>query len=422
MSYINIYIYNSINKQLIINNNIEIKELNNKIILNVYIINNNINLLNNIIKKIDNILYVYNIKNIDIIFDKTFNNILINIIISKLHNIFYSYKKSINIININNKFLINELNFYKNIVNDPNKNPDTYLKYIKSRIKSFNNYKIKIKKINNTNLFPLSKAVGSGSKYNSYFIHILPKKINKLKKSLFLIGKGVTFDSGGINLKRSNMSDMKIDMTGSAILISVLSLLNKNNIKNNNINIIISIVENMINNTAIRPGMVIKSMSNKTIEIINTDAEGRLCIIDGIDYINMYIKKNNINNTLLLDIATLTGNAHQITSSISSVITSNNKGFEYSNLLMKIGDEIGEYVDYLKIREEYYNYIKSDVADVKNINNKLADCILAGTFISYFVNNNIPWIHIDLGNVTFTNSKPNSYGILLLYEFIKQLK
>ena len=99
------------------------------------------------------------------------------------------------------------------------------MKYFKANIPK--NYIFKYIPINTCNLFPLSKAVGSGSKYKSYFIHIYPKKINNNKKSIYLIGKGITFDSGGLNLKVGDFSDMKIDMTGSALVLSTLNLMEK---------------------------------------------------------------------------------------------------------------------------------------------------------------------------------------------------
>jgi leucyl aminopeptidase len=318
---------------------------------------------------------------------------------------------------------MDELYLYKNIIMDPNKNPLTYLKYVKSRVPK--NYKCKHFNINKSNLFPLSKAVGIGSIYDSYFIHIHPKKIDAKKKSIYLIGKGVCFDSGGMNLKIGDFSDMKIDMTGSALIISVLNLLVKNNLdKKYNIHILSSLVENMISNTATKPGMVIEALNGKTVEIINTDAEGRLCLVDGINYVNKFLlkKQDSYHNAIIIDIATLTGNAHYITSSISSLVMFNDKGYKFINKLNDIGEAIGEYIDYLKIRKEYNSFLSSTVADIKNINlNIKADCILAGTFLSYFVDKKIPWLHIDLGDIIYTKSTVLSYGIYLLYEFIKQL-
>jgi leucyl aminopeptidase len=422
MTIINIYLINKLS-----NNNFKINIVDSLIKIKIYIKSKSIFIINSEINKINNVLNTINIiKKINIYFDKSFKNIIINSIITKINNIFYNYtsKYLLNSIKFNNIKseninLMNELEIYKDIVMDPNKNPDTYLKYIKSRIPQ--NYKLKIYNLNKTNKFPISRAVGAGSQYNSYFIHIYPKKENIKNKSIYLVGKAVTFDSGGLNLKYGDMSDMKIDMIGSAIIISVLNLLAINKFdKNTNINLLFSIVENMIDNTATRPGMVFKTMSNKTIEIVNTDAEGRLCMVDCIDYANLYLIKNK--NSIIIDISTLTGNATNITTNMSSITTSNKKGIQYINKLINIGDNIGEYVDYLIMREEYYSLLKSTVADIKNINyNIKADCIMAGVFLSTFIVNEIPWIHIDLGGIVYSDNKVVSYGIHLLYEFIKQI-
>jgi leucyl aminopeptidase len=164
-------------------------------------------------------------------------------------------------------------------------------------------------------------------------------------------------------------------------------------------------------------------MSNKIIEINNMDAEGRLCIVDAIDYINLnLIKDKNPNNCIIIDIATLTGNTKYITSYISGLITCNDKAIDYKNNIINIGEEIGEYLDYIKLREEYLEDYKSNVGDIKNLNKELnTGFISAGAFINYFCDNNIPWMHIDVASCTFVDEKITSYGINLLYEFIKNI-
>jgi leucyl aminopeptidase len=419
MTIVNIFIYNK-ESQI----KLKINESITKI--KIYIKNKSFNSIDSELNKIYDIVNtISKKKKINIFFDKSLEDLIINSIITKLNNFAYSYKsskllKKIKLHNIKSEgnILMNELTLYKNIIMDPNKNPETYLLYIKSRIPK--NYKLKCFNINKSNKFPLSKAVGLGSSYDSYFIHILPKKENNKNKSIYLIGKSITFDSGGLNLKSGDYSEMKIDMTGSALVLSVLNLLADNNYDSKyNIHIVFSIVENMISNKATRPGMVITTMSNRTIEIKNTDAEGRLCLVDAIDYINLYLINNK--NSIVIDVATLTGNAEQITNNLSSIATSNEKGLDYLNQLIKIGESTGEYLDYLKIRQEYLSLLNSTVADIKNISNTTADCIIAATFLSYFTQSEIPWIHIDLGGIVFKHSKVVSYGVNLLYEFIKQL-
>ena len=407
-----------------------------KFILQINVFNISMYNLDKEINKINDLMNFNNkIKMIKIIFDTNINNELTNIIISKLNNILYSYTKMIKnklfsfsletgkIININpeSNNLMNELIFYKDIVMDPNKNPETYLEYIKSRVP--NNYEISINNLNNFDKFPLTKAVGAGSKYNTYFVYIKPKIEDKTKKTIFLIGKSITYDSGGLNIKSSHMEEMKTDMAGSALLLSVLNLLVINNVDNSNIHLLIPIAENMIGNTATRPGQVVKSYNSKMVEITDIDAEGRLCMADCLTYINkdLLIDKDP-NNCLIIDAATLTGNARLITSGIASITMCNEKAEKYKNELMKKSELTGEYLEYLKLRPEYLDFLKSPVADIKNLNLDVkAGCIVAGTFLHYFAEDKIPWIHLDIAPSAFSKEKSKSYGVNLLYEFIKHL-
>jgi len=426
MNKLNVILINSKKNKFIFNStNNFINYIINIDNISHYSTNKKINKINNIINIYDNINYV------NIIFYNISNHIIINKIITIFNNILYSFKKKYyyNIMFLNKNYnltkliepsnIIKELNIYKTIVLDPNKNPITYLEYIKLRKPT--DYNINIFNTKTTDLFPLTNAVGMGSKYDSYFIHISPIN-NNLNKNLFLIGKGITFDTGGLNLKKGYFGDMKIDMIGSAIILSVLNLLVINNIKTNyNIHLLLPIAENMIGNNAIRPGMVIQTISNKTVEIINTDAEGRLCIADSIEYILKFLKKSN--NDIILDIATLTGNVDHISSGISCLSTSNNKGSSFLDKLIKIGEDTGEYLDKIIIRNEYLDILSSNVADIKNISEEFkADCIIASAFLNYFINDIVPWIHIDLGCCIYKNNIPTSYGINLLYEFIKQIE
>jgi len=191
------------------------------------------------------------------------------------------------------------------------------------------------------------------------------------------------------------------------------------NSSKNNINILIPIAENMIGPKGINPGSIVKTKMGRTVEITNIDGEGRLCLADALEYIenptNNLIR--NRNNTMVLDIATLTGNTTAITCCVSSLSMSNKMGKQYNRELVKIGEEIGEYIDHLKLREEYNDMLKSMVADIKNINENIkAGCIIGGTFLSHFIKS--PWIHLDVANTTYRNDMVTSYGINLLYQFL----
>jgi leucyl aminopeptidase len=393
--------------------------------------------LNKEIDKIKNLIKLNDkINMVSIIFDEKICCQLINKILSKMNNIIYSYTEMIKNklytfsletnkiceINSESSNLMNELIFYKNIVMNPNKNPDTYLEYIKSRVP--NNYNIIINNLDKTDKFPLTKAVGAGSSYNSYFVHIKPKIEDMNKKTIFLIGKSITFDSGGLNIKSAHMEEMKTDMAGSALLLSVLNLLSINNNNDNNIHLLIPIAENMISNTATRPGQVVKSYNSKLVEITDIDAEGRLCMADCFEYINKdLLNDKDPDDCLIIDVATLTGNARLITNSVTSMTTCNEKGEEYKDDLIELGDELGEYLEYIKLRPEYLDFLKSPVADIKNLNLEIKSggCIVAGAFLHYFAGDEVPWIHLDIASSVFVKEHAMSYGINLLYEFIKQL-
>jgi len=372
-----------------------------------------------------NVFKIYNnIKEINIKFDNNFDQIKINKILMKIHNYVYDYKNKIKIKfhNIEDESIniFNELDYYKNIVMDPNKTPDTYLEYIKSRIPS--NYVHKIFNINETDKFPLTKCVAAGSIHGGFFVHICPKKINKNNKNIFMIGKAITYDTGGLDIKTNGMLDMKVDMSGSAILMSVLNILNINNYDiNYNIHLLFPIVENMIGPSATKPGSIVKTMNNKIVEITDTDAEGRLCIADALEYIHLNLLTNS-DNSLIIDIATLTGNVSSISYGLSALVLSNKKGRKYVKKIMKTGDKVDEYLDTLKLRKDYENLLKSNVADIVSINSNIkAGCLMASVFLNYFVDEKIPWIHLDVASSTFTDNMAQSYGINLLYEFIKNL-
>jgi len=404
------------------------------IIINIYNLNNY--KLFSLIQKISNIISICdNIKTIYIIFDKTIQTeITHNKILTKLNDVLYKYEidffnyiKIINTEDISIQ-LMHELFLYKDITLKPNKSPKLYVNYILSRIPETYQYKLfNINKITDTHLtFPLIKAVGAGSINDSYFIHIFPQ--NKLLESntqnkftIYLIGKSVTFDSGGYNIKSemSNIHEMKIDMIGSGILISVLNLIKLTNI---DIHILLPVVENIIGSRATIPGNIVNSMSGKTVEIINTDAEGRLCIVDALDYIQLELTPD-YNNCLILDIATLTGNVENITTYVSSIGINNTRGNKYLKHLIKIGENIGEYIDTIKLRKEYLDLLTdTHVADIKNVNTSFScDCIIAGAFMNYFINHKIPWVHLDIASVSFKNDEVLSYGVHLIYQFIKTL-
>jgi leucyl aminopeptidase len=239
-------------------------------------------------------------------------------------------------------------------------------------------------------------AVGQGSVHPPVLIDIEWYGI-KAKKNIsptVLIGKGITFDSGGINLKRGDFSDMKMDKTGACVALSVFLnnalLLTKNNIRS-----LLALAENMPGENATRPGDVITSYSGKTIEITNTDAEGRLVIADAL----AYAQESKNQPQLIIDIATLTGQAERLTGGKAAVYMGNMASREWRGIIDRVKRQTTERIFELPLWDEWKNHLYSSIADIKNTSYDTdADILYAAQFLNYFVEENIPWIHIDLAN------------------------
>ena len=215
------------------------------------------------------------------------------------------------------------------------------------------------------------------------------------------VGKGVTFDSGGISIKPSlHMGDMKSDMAGGATVLATMLGIGKLRPQVNILGII-PCTENMPSGHAYKPGDIISSMSGKTIEIISTDAEGRLILADAITY------AGQLGATQIIDVATLTGACVIALGNITSGLLSNNK--DLCNQVISAGEQTGEKMWELPNFSEYKEQIKSDIADLKNSGGRMAGAITAGLFIGQFVND-IPWVHIDIAG-TVDGTKDSGYHV-----------
>ncbi len=236
-----------------------------------------------------------------------------------------------------------------------------------------------------------------------------------------LVGKGLTYDSGGLSIKpTAGMVTMKSDMGGAAAVIGAMTAITKLKAKANVV-AVIAACENMISGNSYRPGDIINSMGGKTIEVLNTDAEGRLTLVDAVNYI---IEKENA--TKVVDIATLTGSVlSALGTTATGVVTNNDFFFNRLDMASKTCDEK---VWKLPTFDEYKELIKSDVADLKNIGGPNAGTITAGLFIGEFVGE-IPWLHLDIAGTSWAD-KDSAYGTKgstgegarLLYHLIKQLE
>ncbi len=231
-----------------------------------------------------------------------------------------------------------------------------------------------------------------------------------------LIGKGVTFDTGGISIKPAqNMEDMKYDMSGAAAVLGTFEALGLLKPKVHVVGLIPS-TENMPSGTAVKPGDVVTSHLGKTIEIINTDAEGRLILCDALSYARRY------QPAAVIDIATLTGAiVVALGHTAAGVMGSDEQLVEE---VRAAGEKAGERVWPLPLWEDYRELMKSDIADVKNSGGRPAGSISAGWFLREFVDG-FPWAHLDIAGTAYTDREeptrvkgPTGMGVRLFTEFV----
>ena len=212
------------------------------------------------------------------------------------------------------------------------------------------------------------------------------------KQPVALIGKGITYDTGGLNVKPSGaMHEMHMDMSGGAAMIGTMRAIAKLGLKKNVV-AFIPAAENSISADSMRAGDIATSMSGQTVEILHTDAEGRLVLADAMTY-----AERHYSPTVMLDTATLTGAALSALGQQASAIMT--KDTDLQNTLMELGEDTGDLVWPLPLWDEYKASLKSTRADISNIAinfSRFGGCIEGGTFLSFFAPKNIPWAHIDI--------------------------
>ncbi|MCH8003053.1 MAG: leucyl aminopeptidase [Nanoarchaeota archaeon] len=263
-------------------------------------------------------------------------------------------------------------------------------------------------------------AVARGSS-NKPRIFILEYKGNGNEKPIVLVGKGITFDTGGLNIKPSSyLTTMKDDKAGACGIINILEACSKLKLKLNIVGIG-ALAENMISSSSYRPDDVLKSYSGLTVEVTNTDAEGRLVVADAISYSLKYKPK------AIIDVATLTGASIVALGYFASPVVGNNQ-----KLIDKIkiaSEKSLEKIWQFPLWEEYNDLIKSDIADIKHLNEGIdAGVMVGGIFLKNFVDD-IPWAHIDIGNTvwakqekSYTVKGATGFSVLLLLNLLKDWK
>jgi leucyl aminopeptidase len=245
-----------------------------------------------------------------------------------------------------------------------------------------------------------------------------PSNFSDKTKLVGLVGKGITFDTGGLNIKTAGMVNMKCDMAGGAAVLGAMQLVASLKL-DVQVTGIVPACENSVDAKSFLPSDVIGSYAGHSIEIIDTDAEGRLILADGLSYL---IK--NYNPDIIVDIATLTGSAVATFGCECAALFTNND--TVSKKLQQAGDAVGERLWQLPLWDAYKPDIESEIADVKNYSGKpVAGAITAAKFLEFFTENHSSWAHIDIAGVAFGDDEfaktkhATAFGVHLLIKFIE---
>ncbi|OGW68634.1 MAG: hypothetical protein A2036_03200 [Omnitrophica bacterium GWA2_50_21] len=272
-----------------------------------------------------------------------------------------------------------------------------------------------IKKLNMGGLL----GVAQGSHEPPRFIVLETNVDNKSQKPVILVGKGITFDSGGISLKPANdMEKMKYDMSGAAAVIATLWLAAKLDLPFKVIGLAPT-CENLPSERPQRPGDIVTISNGKTVEVINTDAEGRMILADALSY------AVKLGPRYIIDLATLTGSCRATFGEYAIGMMGNNRGLVDS--LKDAGEKSGERCWELPLWDEYRDHIKGEFADLKNVGKGTAGAITAGKFLEEFVDKQ-PWAHLDIAstgwfdeNHAYISRGPSGAGVRILAQFLKDL-
>ena len=348
---------------------------------------------------IDGILYVqYKFNNYKSEDDSSVNNI-----------IFQDLDSSENEIKKNSVFWVRDL------INTPalDKSPEQFINKVKELVDSSGiEVEVYDQKWLEENNFGGVLGVGKGSDRPPYFL--VGKYNSKAKYQVSLIGKGVLFDTGGYSLKSpAGMETMKTDMSGAASAWGVINIIARTN-QDIGLTVYTPIVENMVSGSAIRPGDVLKTRNGKTIEVMNTDAEGRLIMSDALAF------AAETNPDLICDIATLTGASYVALGLDIGAIFSNNSDLEKK--FIESAKNTNENFHPLPLFDGYRNLIDSDLADMKNTGGRFGGAITAALLLKEFIGEN-DWIHLDIAGPARSDNRKGAtgFGVLSLYEFFKNL-
>ncbi len=312
--------------------------------------------------------------------------------------------------------------FARDLVSEPGNvlHPDEYAK----RLRTLKKYGLKVNVYDQIRLKKLGMnallGVGQGSVRGSYLVTIEWKGKKDNTKPLAFVGKGVCFDTGGYSLKPAKfMEDMTYDMAGSAAVVGLMKNLALRKSKVNAVGVV-GLVENMVSGNAQRPGDIVKSFSGKTIEILNTDAEGRLVLADAITFTEKKFKPK-----IIVDLATLTGAIIVSLGSEYAGLFSNDD--KLSKQLIEAGEKVEEKLWRMPLSKNFDKLINSKNADMQNINYVGgAGSTTAAQFLQRFILNKTPWAHLDIAGMAFSkyggalnSGGATGYGVRLLNQLIE---
>jgi len=334
--------------------------------------------------------------------------------------------KNKNQINKNIKYnldaVLNGINFTRDLVSEPGNilHPDEYAK----RLTKLRKYGLKVTIYDQKKLKKLGcnalLGVGQGSIRGSYLVTIEWKGSKSKSKPLAFVGKGVCFDTGGYSLKPARfMEDMTYDMAGSAAVVGLMKTLALRKAKINAVGAV-GLVENMVSGNAQRPGDIVKSYSGKTIEVLNTDAEGRLVLADALTFTEKKFKPK-----LIVDLATLTGAIIVSLGSEYAGLFSNDD--KLSKELLEAGERVDEKLWRMPLHKNFDKLMDSKNADMQNINYVGgAGSTTAAQFLQRFIINKTPWAHLDIAGMAFSkyagalnSGGATGYGVRLLNKFVE---
>ncbi len=264
--------------------------------------------------------------------------------------------------------------------------------------------------------------VGKGSSHPPRLIIVEYKGNPKSKEKTALVGKGITFDSGGLNLKPTNyIETMKLDMGGAVTVFGAFKTAVELKMKKNLV-LVMGCAENVVDANSYRPGDVIESYSKKTVEIANTDAEGRLVLADCLSYIQKHYKPTHI-----IDLATLTGAC--LVALGPSLIAIIGNDSQMNREIFEAGELTGDMGWELPIHDEHREMNKSKIADIRNLGGKYAGTITAGAFLEAFVNEKVKWVHLDIAGAAFAENPhfhkyngihATGVGVRLLVDYLQE--